>query len=738
MKKFLLILCTAVCAASIAVTACACSEKTAATAELFGFTLDGVGDTMEIGDVFSLPELTVYDSDAVTYNVGFEIRHGSDVVEPVLGQFVPDDLGEYTITASIVFQGRTKTLTKTVVCVDSTDPVILRNELPESVIVGDEVDLSAAFAGDNSGSVTVEYGVSFNGGAAFKPEGASFTADEVGKYDVTITAVDGAGNDAAAEFSLYARCAPTEFEVESVSDGGALNSFVTYNSAYAAELTKEYVENVTLGSRTGNFMRFSNKTSDGTLINYPFIGIIPRRDKQYYADMLEQYSADYPDISVLIPVYIAGECGLFNVRGGGTDENGWYDKYVYQVDPAENTWCDVRMPLENFVYWFDSLSKQFIHVSCSDREETVFYIGGINVEKGRPAGGEFEVESLDSAQSLESFVTYDSGALANLPMRYIENETLGGRTGNFIGIGNKLSDGTAVVYPWVGIIPRHGKEHYETLLDVYSAQYTNISVVIPVFIDGDSPAISVRGGAMGDAGSWYENYVLDIDPAPRTWYDIKIPLENFIYWFDNLGKQFIHISCAGGIELEFYIGGIYVDKGRTVTELEVESLDSPECLASFTSAEGDVGGVLGMTYIADSVIGGRQGNFIRATNLSSDGTVEYSYPWLGIVPRQSEAAYRALYEKYGAGAEVVIPVYIETDAAQLRVRGGATGDADSWYENYVIDADPTPGAWYDVKIPLENFVYWYDNLSAMFIQVHANGEAFSFCIGSIFVVTGEA
>ena len=165
--------------------------------------------------------------------------------------------------------------------------------------------------------------------------------------------------------------------------------------------------------------------------------------------------------------------------------------------------------------------------------------------------------SLEEQSDINSFATYNNVDPAQFPKEYVTG-TVNGREGNFVRISNKLSDGTVVMYNYFGITPRYAKSHYQALLDEYGASYPDISVVIPVCLTGDSGSLTLRGGT--DA---WTNTVFSTDPVPDTWYDMKMPLENFVKWYDSLGSQFIYVSCWGNpaVETDIYIGGIYIEKG---------------------------------------------------------------------------------------------------------------------------------------------------------------------------------
>lgn len=329
--------------------------------------------------------------------------------------------------------------------------------------------------------------------------------------------------------------------------------FTTYSNTSQVEFVSEFVKDGSVGGRTGSYMKFSNKTQKGVTVEYPYIGIKPSESRDYYVGLLEEYSAAFPNACVIIPVYVTADSNRLCARGGACDADGWYGAYAYDIDPASEIWYDVRIPLKNFVYWYDDLSKQFIYVGCPDKLELDIYIGEMRVEKGRSAGSEREVEGVDGAEALASFETYEGTTPIALPAEYIGETTLGERTGNFIKFTNVMPDNSITAYPWIGIRPRNGKEYYAGLLDTYGAE--GLKVVIPIFVKKNAENLRVRGGDASGA-DWYEE-LTSFDPKPQTWYDVEIPLENFVVWYDRLHTQFIQIH-NGVKEFEFYIGGIWV------------------------------------------------------------------------------------------------------------------------------------------------------------------------------------
>ena len=165
--------------------------------------------------------------------------------------------------------------------------------------------------------------------------------------------------------------------MEGLEDEGGVASFTTYVNAVSVEIPKEYVSGE-VGGREGNFVKFTNKKADGSLVAYPWIGVIPRQSKEHYQSLLDTYGSEY---NVVIPIYIESAANVLRVRG---NENDWYTDLINQS--ASAGWHDVEMPLENFVQWYDKLSEQFILVdpwSSAGTLEITFYIGAIMVEKGR-------------------------------------------------------------------------------------------------------------------------------------------------------------------------------------------------------------------------------------------------------------------------------------------------------------------------------------------------------------------
>ena len=85
---------------------------------------------------------------------------------------------------------------------------------------------------------------------------------------------------------------------------------------------------------------------------------------------------------------------------------------------------------------------------------------------------------------------------------------------------------------------------------------------------------------------------------------------------------------------------------------------------------------------------------------------------------------------------MVIPIYIESAANALKVRGGES----DWYTNLINQA--ASAGWHDVEMPLENFVQWYDKLSEQFILVDPWSSAgtleITFYIGAIYVQAPSA
>ena len=545
-KRRCLVLLGALCFAALCLGMAGCKEEKSNA--LHGFELTAIADTMEVGNVFTLPDLTVYDDAANTYAVEWSVVNEGAPIELVLGQFIPAKTGIYTVSATVVFEGESKTLSKDIDCVDTSAPVILRENLPENAIVGDEIDLGAVFVCDNSGTAEIGYTVYENGdreNPVSVTEEKTFTVENVGRYEIVITAEDASGNNTEETFFLSARTAPAEWEVESLDTAESVESFITYEGATSVNLPKEYVSGE-VGGREGNFVKFTNKKADGLLVDYTWIGIIPRQNKAHYQSLLDTYGSE---CSVVIPIYIESAANVLRVRG---NENDWYTDIFNLGGPTG--WRDVKMPLENFVQWYDKLSEQFILVdpwSSAGTLEITFYIGAIMVEKGREAADEFEVESLDTAESVESFITYEGATSVNLPKEYVSGE-VGGREGNFVKFTNKKADGLLVDYTWIGIIPRQNKAHYQSLLDTYGSE---CSVVIPIYIESAANVLRVRG----NENDWYTDLINQ--SASAGWHDVEMPLENFVQWYDKLSEQFILVdswNSAGTLEITFYIGAIYV------------------------------------------------------------------------------------------------------------------------------------------------------------------------------------
>ena len=171
---------------------------------------------------------------------------------------------------------------------------------------------------------------------------------------------------------------------------------------------------------------------------------------------------------------------------------------------------------------------------------------------------------INDASAVGSFITYDGTTPTAFSKEYAGETALGDRSGNFVKMTSALTDGATRKYLWIGMTPAHTKDHYQTLLDEYGASYPDISVVIPVYFEEANVTLFARGASKdivwsADASKWGSQVT-----SGAGWYELRMPLENFVYFYDQIDDQFIQISlyAAGAPEIaHFAFGEVYVDIG---------------------------------------------------------------------------------------------------------------------------------------------------------------------------------
>ncbi len=371
-KRRCLVLLGALCFAALCLGMAGCKEEKSNA--LHGFELTAIADTMEVGNVFTLPDLTVYDDAANTYAVEWSVVNEGAPIELVLGQFIPAKTGIYTVSATVVFEGESKTLSKDIDCVDTSAPVILRENLPENAIVGDEIDLGAVFVCDNSGTAEIGYTVYENGdreNPVSVTEEKTFTVENVGRYEIVITAEDASGNNTEETFFLSARTAPAEWEVEGLEDEGGVASFTTYANAVSVEIPKEYVSGE-VGGREGAKLAME---AVNPACGYPALFVDPAYDLAYYTEK------GYTHIKASL--YIDGA-----TLTTGTSKTAIFflnGQHQFQENIPADEWVEVQIPIENF---FDNVNGEgfaalfnFVNEGAAQDAAMTVYLGGLTLAK---------------------------------------------------------------------------------------------------------------------------------------------------------------------------------------------------------------------------------------------------------------------------------------------------------------------------------------------------------------------
>lgn len=237
MKKILLALCAAVCAASLTVAACTTVVK-----KEFEAPEQPARKSLELGSDFSIPALTgKYGDETITPTVS--VTHGGQAVETEGGGFRLDKAGEYTITYTFTYgDGQVYTMTQKVISVDEVAPTVVVGEMEGKYDYGETVTIPAITVADLSGETitpTVSVHLGSADGKTVNVTNNSFKIESYEQHFIVAEATDSSGNKGTgvASFAVV-----QEGELEFFNSSSyTLKNYLTDNTELAFNTDAQYI-----------------------------------------------------------------------------------------------------------------------------------------------------------------------------------------------------------------------------------------------------------------------------------------------------------------------------------------------------------------------------------------------------------------------------------------------------------------------------------------------------------------
>ena len=321
MKKLILLVLTVICFGCFSM---GCEAGNKKEAELSGFEIKN-DTTEELGSVYTVEKPFVYDADKNYYAVSVIVTHNGAVAEVIGGLLELNEIGEYVITYSVNVNGKIVEKTTTVKVEDNIAPTIAYGDIPNTVKVGDAVDISNITAKDNSGVEVFEKKVVDGDGNTVTLINDGFVADKKGIYTINVVAQDKNGNRTEENYKIEAL---EESQIYNFNTESELVNF-GIDDRYCSEL--QIVQNVQ-GSDGGCLKVNVLPNIQWFYINWLSIG----NSEKYSVNLTDVKYAKYTDVCFDIYFETASaKASLFDFNNVSTGVNA-------------NSWVTVEMPKESF------------------------------------------------------------------------------------------------------------------------------------------------------------------------------------------------------------------------------------------------------------------------------------------------------------------------------------------------------------------------------------------------------
>ncbi len=735
MKKFRYVILLLVMACMSFAFAC---KDSSSQITLSGFTLPAAEEeiTVDAGSPIWIDDyvedMHVVDQNGKEYNVVYDVTTKSGgYVKSSNGVFFAKEKEGYVVTYKVLTADKkVYTLTQKVNVIGDIN--LYAEYSTQLYSVGDTVTITPVYDYDNA---TISYVVKERATAAdVTVTNGTFVPQNVGWYDITINATaPGANNDTFA-YSIYARAAFTEGEVEVFGeDWSIIRDLDHYETNPGWSITSS--EESGLLNHKGEEDTFLKTSVVAASKSAVYFWLNPRADRQYYVDLLEQ---GYEKITVwayiesdlencdsnhFVSRYLGaskpndtqrGKEDLTNTSltvgkdGGRKFVEGYWTEFSIRLADATG-YMDYKYSfLSSYDYykyeWTPMLEIETYTSSASAESHgtTTVYIGDIyatkDVDIALKADAQLDINPNDTVD-FANYIDFEK-LPANIELSY----SLKKNGGEY-----EVLDGSSYTFTEYG--------QYELLVSSAQSNYKGsltVNFTSPKTLDKGTYLLDINGKTSFDAKDMLnvaEKAVIDALPSELT-YKVtgnganvyqegsEIPIAGFAEGIYSFSAEFMGISIWEA-ELDLYDSA----KGAVWNEITAEN---GKLVGHYTGAYEESGTLSVVDSSTDAQLTGKTGNYYRFDNSAR------SYKWgIKVLPLHSKAYYETIV---GSGEKFVQFdfKYVKTGESPTNdkwpiKRGynlfndGDNGNGSSDPNNYLnhIGWNYEPNTWYTLKLSLD-------------------------------------